>query len=932
MNRNHLLPGLYSPKWTLSENSKWRELFGLFFLAGGYLLTVRAGLLLVAPLENVASIWPASGVALGALLVSGKSRRVSIISVIFITNALGNWFGGSSIAVSLGFALANAFEAALGAWVLDRIVEPRITFERAKEILALLFIATACNGISALIGAAVSTLAFGSPYSLTWMVWWAADGLGILMVTPVIVTWYYARKADFYAYLKRLPEIILLMSILIAFAEVLFGPYTAAERPILRNYMLFPLLIWMAFRFNTRDTANALVIYSTIAIWNTLQGRGIFGFASQARTENLIALQIYLSVASFSGLLLSAMVSERRRDQESLQDSRRQLDQAQELAHTGHWIWDVDAHAVEWSDEIYRIFGAEPRSFPPSMEAFEATIHPEDLQPYLACRAKMLAEKKETFIEHRIILPDGFVRHVEERTQIETDLAGAVRRVIGTVQDITERKRMEEALRESEEKYRMVANFTYDWEAWHAPYGAYLYVSPACKRVTGYTPEEFLRDPNLIVHITHPEDRANIVEHFRATTDYSKERDVAFDFRIITKDGETRWINHSCIAVYGADGKWLGRRESNRDITARKQSEAALRSRLHLGQYADKHSVDDVMQYVLNEVEALTESQIAFFHLLTPDQNTITLQMWSANTLQNACSAEAKNHQYRLEQAGIWVDCIRKRQAVIYNDYDSAPGRKGLPEGHAPIKRILTVPIFHNDLIVAIVGVGNKLEDYDYQDIKIVSQIADLAWDVILRKRSEEEARRTKEALEIANGELQIALAREKELSRTDPLTGVHNRRHLFELAEREFDIGIRHRMPLSVIMFDIDFFKKVNDTFGHDVGDQVLQRVTEAARAELRSSDIIGRYGGEEFVVILPMTSAQQAFPVAERIRARIEALRVPTSKGEAKATLSIGIAELRYELSENAVVDDLIRRADEAMYIAKQAGRNRISIYKRD
>jgi diguanylate cyclase (GGDEF)-like protein len=201
---------------------------------------------------------------------------------------------------------------------------------------------------------------------------------------------------------------------------------------------------------------------------------------------------------------------------------------------------------------------------------------------------------------------------------------------------------------------------------------------------------------------------------------------------------------------------------------------------------------------------------------------------------------------------------------------------------------------------------------------------------VILRKRSEDEVRTTKNALEVANRELQIALEREKKLSHTDSLTGVNNRRYLFELAEREFNIATRHQLPLTVMLFDIDHFKKVNDTFGHDIGDAVLQRVVAAACAELRSSDVIGRYGGEEFVIVLPMTTAQQAHPVAERIRARVEALRVPTHKKDASATLSLGIVELTRGLRDTASIDDLIRHADEAMYAAKQAGRNRIFIFE--
>jgi diguanylate cyclase (GGDEF)-like protein/PAS domain S-box-containing protein len=170
-----------------------------------------------------------------------------------------------------------------------------------------------------------------------------------------------------------------------------------------------------------------------------------------------------------------------------------------------------------------------------------------------------------------------------------------------------------------------------------------------------------------------------------------------------------------------------------------------------------------------------------------------------------------------------------------------------------------------------------------------------------------------------------------ERLARTDALTGVNNRRHLYELAEHEFEVARRYGHPLSVIMFDLDHFKDINDTFGHALGDRMLESVTRVARSQLRDVDLIGRYGGEEFVVILPVTSAQQAYLVAERIRSGVEALRIETDRSPASVTLSMGIAEMLHEPLEGTV-ENVIRRADEAMYTAKQAGRNRTAIFDPD
>jgi PAS domain S-box-containing protein len=132
-------------------------------------------------------------------------------------------------------------------------------------------------------------------------------------------------------------------------------------------------------------------------------------------------------------------------------------------------------------------------------------------------------------------------------------------------------------LMESEEKYRTVADFTYDWEYWQAPDGSLLYVSPACERLSGYRAEEFQQDPGLLTAIAHPEDRKQVEDHMlNAGNTATEQNRQELDFRILTRGGEERWIAHICQQVHGRDGKYLGRRASNRDITRRKRAEEAL--------------------------------------------------------------------------------------------------------------------------------------------------------------------------------------------------------------------------------------------------------------------------------------------------------------------------------------------------------------------
>ena len=162
-------------------------------------------------------------------------------------------------------------------------------------------------------------------------------------------------------------------------------------------------------------------------------------------------------------------------------------------------------------------------------------------------------------------------------------------------------------------------------------------------------------------------------------------------------------------------------------------------------------------------------------------------------------------------------------------------------------------------------------------------------------------------------------------LALTDPLTGLQNRRSLFELGRIEFFRAHRMGRSFCCMMLDLDNFKLINDSFGHPVGDQVLQEFAARCKSSVREIDLIGRYGGEEFVILLPETDSQTAMQVAERLRASIEEAPIKVSSQELNVTVSIGISRK----DENTLeLETLIARADQAMYIAKHKGRNRVAI----
>ena len=166
-----------------------------------------------------------------------------------------------------------------------------------------------------------------------------------------------------------------------------------------------------------------------------------------------------------------------------------------------------------------------------------------------------------------------------------------------------------------------------------------------------------------------------------------------------------------------------------------------------------------------------------------------------------------------------------------------------------------------------------------------------------------------------------------ERMASTDGLTGLLNRRHFLDLCHREAALARRYGDVGSLILFDVDRFKAINDTYGHHEGDEMLQRIAEAMRESLREVDILGRLGGEEFVAFLPKAGAAQAYQAAQRVRQAVEAKKHTGPKGTIRCTVSAGVAT-----SETGKPDiiELLRYADQAMYHAKEAGRNRVRMHE--
>lgn len=254
---------------------------------------------------------------------------------------------------------------------------------------------------------------------------------------------------------------------------------------------------------------------------------------------------------------------------------------------------------------------------------------------------------------------------------------------------------------------------------------------------------------------------------------------------------------------------------------------------------------------------------------------------------------------------------IEQRSVVIISDLAAQAGiSSNIQASTKDIHSILCVPVIIDEEIAALMfmyDTNPNARPFDQHDIQLAVAISYQATLAIDRANLIEKA----QLLE--------------KWAITDSLTNLHNRRHILYLASLEIQRAQRYKHSFSMLMLDVDEFKQINDTFGHIVGDQVLVEVAECLKKELRSTDLIGRYGGDEFVILLVETELNEAIGIAERTRQRIAERTVGTDRGPMNITVSIGIADVS---EKNPDLAAIFKLADDALYLAKKKGKNRVEI----
>jgi diguanylate cyclase (GGDEF)-like protein/PAS domain S-box-containing protein len=458
--------------------------------------------------------------------------------------------------------------------------------------------------------------------------------------------------------------------------------------------------------------------------------------------------------------------------------------------------------------------------------------------------------------------------------------------------DITERKLAAQALQESENRFRTILQDVPTIAVQgYAVDGTTQYWNSASEKLYGYSAQEAL-GRNLLDLIIPPEMRSAVqqaIQHMAETG----QTIPASELSLMRKDGSrvTVYSSHSIASIPGYAPELFC---LDVDLTERKQAETALRE----SEWRNKIVSDLITDYVF-VVDVCADRT---FKLRWVSES---MQRVTGRTIESASTSD-------LWKKIIHPDDVKRffgfaSQILATAQAGEFECRSFYLDGTEHWNRIFAQPQCNEE--------------------NVVTTIVGAVEDITGRKRAEEDMRLARESTEAANRALQQALEREMVHSRTDSLTEVFNRRYFFEIANHEFEVAKRYQRPLSIIMFDIDNFKQFNDTHGHQAGDELLRDTAQTVSQQLRDADILARYGGDEFVILLSNSNTLDAVQVAERIQESFATYLSEMKDNGVNVTLSMGIAEFLNNLD---TVDKLIQHADKALYNAKHAGRNCTSVYQ--
>jgi len=480
---------------------------------------------------------------------------------------------------------------------------------------------------------------------------------------------------------------------------------------------------------------------------------------------------------------------------------------------------------------------------------------------------------KPVILEHLHYNQHGAQRVMEVHGYPIFDEAGNIVQMIESSMDITQRRLAEEALRRSEASLQDFLDNANDLIQILDLNGRFLYVNRAWQMVLGYSEKEI---GSLTIHdLLHQDSQESSIGLFSPTSRISQA--VGHELVFVAKNGKAIIVEGN-ITTQMEEGVPVAVRGIFRDITKRKQLEEQFLEQKSITEKLIKFSAVPI--FVLDKNHRVTNWNKACEKMtgLTAQRVVGTSDHWRPfYPSKRSCLAD------------LVLDGAYDAFPLFYENFDTSTF---LHDG------VRSEGWFEN------VGGKDRYITFDavpiYNRAKELVAVIETLQDISERKKLEEELGR---------------------LATTDALTGLYNRHRFNELLGQEVARARRYHTPLSLIMFDLDYFKNINDTYGHAVGDQVLQTVAEVIRENVRATDWVGRWGGEEFLVLCPEATEKDAVATAEKLRGLVESHVFETVE-----TITISCGVTRFKAPDS--IDAFVSRADDGLYRAKDKGRNIVEI----
>ncbi|NHB69074.1 PAS domain S-box protein [Perlabentimonas gracilis] len=463
------------------------------------------------------------------------------------------------------------------------------------------------------------------------------------------------------------------------------------------------------------------------------------------RGKKDISLMAYTSLIKTQKKLVSLIfvdVSERKQMEDALRESEERFRGLYENATVGIYRTTPDGKVLLANPALVRML--EYSSFE---ELTRRNLNKKDYETgYERTQFMRLIEERGEVkgLQSGWRTKSGKVINISESARAVYDNKGNVLYYEGIVEDITERTKAVDALRASQERISSIFRV--------APIGIGVVVNRVLTEVnqticdiTGYAKEDLLGQGAQILYPTKEEFEYVGKEKYRQIAEKGT---GSVETAWQRKDGAIINVLLSSTPIVKGDLS-QGVTFTALDITQRKQTERLMKGRLKLLEFADTHSLPELLKETLAVAEDLTGSQIGFYHFIDEEKGVIKLNQWSERTEKEFCKVTSEfDMHYPIDKAGVWVECIKKRKPIIHNDYQTLAHRKELPKGHALVSRELTVPVIRNRRIVAVLGIGNKTTHYTKNDIDIITQLADMAWDIAERKMAEEQVLKLSKGIE----------------------------------------------------------------------------------------------------------------------------------------------------------------------------------------